>query len=161
MPLPPWVRAPVDRGAARVLEKRAGGTGSATPARAAPPVDPIDTSLPSDLGGMDDLCHRWSQQAFDRPVYAANPIYWMMKQAEGAALPGGEEVMQDDVLALDGVIQRSHEAVYALMYVWYCTGGSVEQKGARLGKSRSAFYSDWRTYLAYLRGRLHHLGVHV
>jgi hypothetical protein len=85
----------------------------------------------------------------------------MMKQAEGAPLPGGEEVIQDDVLALDGVIQRSHESVYALLYVWYCTGGSVEQKATRLGKSRSAFYSDWRTYLAYLRGRLHHLGVRV
>jgi hypothetical protein len=107
---------------------------------------------------MDELCVRWSQQCFDWEKRAANPIYWMMKQAEGAPLPGGEEVMQDDVLALDGCIQRSHAAVYALMYVWYCTGGSVEQKSSRLRKSRSALYSDWRTYLAYLRGRLHHLG---
>lgn len=155
MPLPPWVRAPVDSGAARVL-----GRGGAAE-RATVVTDPVDTSLPSDLQGMDDLCFRWSKQAFDRQVYAANPIYWMMKQAEGAALPGGEEVMQDDVLALDGVIRRCHAGVYALLYVWYCTGGSVEAKAARLNKSRSALYSDWRTYLAYLRGRLHHLGFKV
>jgi hypothetical protein len=110
---------------------------------------------------MDALCVRWSQQAFDWEKRNANPIYWMMKQAEGAPLPGGEEAMQDDVLALDGAIRRSHEAVYALMYVWYCTGGSVGQKASRLHKSRSALYSDWRTYLAYLRGRLHHLGFQI
>lgn len=147
MPLPGWVRAAVDRGAARTLEKRA--------------ESPADTGLPSDLGPMDELCVRWSRQAFERPVYAANPIYWMMKQAEGAPLPSGEEVMNEDVLALDGVIRQSHESVYALIYVWYCTGGSVEAKASRLNKSRSAFYSDWRCYLAYLRGRLHNLGVLV
>lgn len=110
---------------------------------------------------MDDLCSRWAQQAFDWEPRKANPIYYMMKQAEGAPLPGGEEVMTDDVLALDGCIRRSHESVYALLYVWYCTGGSIQQKASRLNKSRSAFYSDWRCYLAYLRGRLHHLGIKV
>ena len=110
---------------------------------------------------MDELCVRWSQQAFDWTKSNANPIYWMMRQAEGAPLPGGDEVMHDDVLALDGAIRRSHESVYALIYVWYCQGGSVEQKASRLNKSRSALYSDWRTYLAYLRGRLHHLGIFV
>lgn len=147
MALPPWVRAPVARGTARVLGSRVDAG------------EPIDPGLPSDLKGMDELCVRWSQQCFDWERRSANPIYWMMKQAEGAPLPGGEEVMQDDVLALDGCIQRSHAAVYALMYVWYCTGGSVGQKASRLNKSRSALYSDWRTYLAYLRGRLHHLGI--
>lgn len=83
----------------------------------------------------------------------------MMRQAEGAPLPGGEEVMSDEVLALDGAIRRSHESVYALLYVWYCTGGSVEQKASRLNLSRSVIYQHWREYLQYLRGRLHHLGV--
>jgi hypothetical protein len=153
MPLPPWVGKVVTPRAERVLAR--GGRGSE------PTDPPIDTGLPTDLGPMDQLCVRWSQQAFDWEKRTANPIYWMMKQAEGAPLPGGEEVMTDDVLALDGCIRRSHEAVYALMYVWYCTGGSVEQKASRLRKSRSALYSDWRTYLAYLRGRLHHLGIRV
>ncbi len=110
---------------------------------------------------MDDLCTRWARQAFDWQPTRANPIYWMMRQAEGAPLPSGPPAMQDDVLALDGVIQRSHASVYALIYVWYCTGGSVEQKAERLNKSRTAFYSDWRCYLAYLKGRLHNLGVKV
>lgn len=83
----------------------------------------------------------------------------MMRQAEGAPLPSGPPVMDDAVLALDGVIRRSHAAVYALIYVWYCTGGSVEQKAARLFKKRSALYNDWRCYLAYLKGRLEALGV--
>jgi len=82
----------------------------------------------------------------------------MMRQAEGAPLPSGPPIMQDDVLALDGVIRRSHASVYALIYVWYCTGGSIEQKAARLRKGRSAFYNDWRCYLAYMKGRLAHLG---
>lgn len=153
MPLPPWVGKLADRRADRVLVR---GTQRSQPAE---PV--VDAGLPTDLRPMDELCVRWSQQAFDWEPRRANPIYWMMKQAEGAPLPGGEEVMNDDVLALDGAIRRSHEAVYALLYVWYCTGGSVEQKAARLRKSRSAFYSDWRCYLAYLRGRLHHLGIKV
>jgi hypothetical protein len=110
---------------------------------------------------MDELCIRWSQQAFDWEPRKANPIYWMMRQAEGAPLPGGEEVMNDDVLALDGAIRRSHEAVYALLYVWYCTGGSVEQKASRLNLSRSVIYQHWREYLQYLRGRLHHLGIQL
>jgi hypothetical protein len=110
---------------------------------------------------MDALCLRWSQQAFDWQGRAASPIYWMMRQAEGAPLPSGPELMQDDVLALDGCIRRSHVAVYALIYVWYCTGGSVEQKAARLHKKRSALYGDWRCYLSYLRGRLHHLGFNL
>lgn len=110
---------------------------------------------------MDELCVRWSQQAFEWQGRQASPIYWMMKQAEGAPLPGGEVRMGDDVLALDGVIRKSHESVYALMYVWYCTGGSVQQKAERLRKKRSALYNDWRCYLAYLRGRLHNLNVLV
>jgi hypothetical protein len=150
MPLPSWVGAVADRRAARTL-----GRGKVEPAQ------PADTGLPSDLKNMDELCARWSQQAFDWEPGHANPIYWMMKQAEGAPLPSGEEVMQDDVLALDGCIRRSHESVYALIYVWYCTGGSVEQKASRLNKGRSAFYADWRCYLAYLRGQLHALGVMV
>lgn len=85
----------------------------------------------------------------------------MMKQAEGAPLPSGEEVMSEEVLALDGAIRKSHYSVYALLYVWYCTGGSVESKAARLKLSRSSIYQHWREYLIYLRGRLHHLGIRV
>src|SRR5688572_26066501 len=124
MPLPPWVGKLADGRTARVLERRNDGSKSEDVR--------CDSVLPTDLKPMDDLCVRWSQQAFDWEKRNANPIYWMMRQAEGAPLPGGEEVMQDDVLALDGAIRRSHEAVYALMYVWYCTGGSVEQKASRL-----------------------------
>ena len=153
MPLPPWVGRVASPRAARVLGRGAQRSESTEPV--------VDAGLPTDLGPMDQLCVRWSQQAFDWEPRRANPIYWMMKQAEGAPLPGGEEVMSEEVLALDGCIRKSHVAVYALMYVWYCTGGSVEQKAARLNKSRSALYSDWRTYLAYLRGRLHHLGINV
>ena len=153
MPLPPWVGKVVDRRTSRVLVR--GRSGSE-------PTEPeIDTGLPSNLRSMDALCIRWSQQAFDWEKRHANPIYWMMRQAEGAPLPGGEEVMTDDVLALDGAIRGSHESVYALMYVWYCTGGSVEQKANRLYLSRSAIYQHWREYLQYLRGRLHHLGFQL
>lgn len=153
MPMPPWVGALPDRRTPRVLGR---GAERGEPANVA-----VDSGLPSDLASMDDLCVRWSQQAFDWEPTHASPIYWMMKQAEGAPLPGGEEVMNEDVLALDGVIRRSHESVYALLYVWYCTGGSAEQKASRLNKGRSAFYNDWRCYLSYLRGRLHALGIKV
>lgn len=153
MPLPPWVgKLPSDR-ADRVLARGSDGRHTVTTG--------VDAVLPTDLRPMDELCVQWSRQAFDWEPRHANPIYWMMKQAEGAPLPGGEEVMSDNVLALDGCIRRSHESVYALLYVWYCTGGSVEQKASRLHRSRSAIYSDWRTYLAYLRGRLHHLGIAI
>ena len=153
MPLPPWVGQVAGSRADRVLVRGSDGGQSVATG--------YDAVLPTNLRPMDELCVRWSQQAFDWEPRRANPIYYMMKQAEGAPLPSGEEVMSDDVLALDGCIRRSHHTVYALLYVWYCTGGSVEQKASRLNLSRSAIYSHWREYLQYLRGRLHHLGIQI
>src|SRR3954471_22585783 len=60
--------------------------------------------LADELRPVDNLCDRWAKQAFDWPARRSNPIYRLIKQAEGAALPTGPDPMDDDVAILDKVI---------------------------------------------------------
>ena len=146
MPMPSWVGRVVDRGTAKRVEEDL----------------TRDYPLPEDLKGMDELALRWSQQAFEWKQPNANPIYWAMREREGAALPGGEPPpMDDDVLAFDRCVRNSHAAVFAFLKVWYCTGGSVDQKAKRIGlPNRGAMYKRRDVYLAELRGQLR-AGYHI
>lgn len=114
--------------------------------------DPADDV--TDVRDMDRLAVRWSQQAFEWAGRRANPIYRGMKEREGAVHPGPPRPMDDDVLEFDQALAHSHRAVYAFLYVWYCEGGSIEQKAERLGLGRTAIYERHRCYLSYLRGQI-------
>lgn len=108
----------------------------------------------TDVRDMERLAVRWSQQAFEWEGRKANPIYRGMREREGAVHPGPPRPMDDDVLEFDTAIAHSHPAVYAFLYLWYCEGGSIEQKGERIGLSRTAMYEHHRWYLAYVRGQI-------
>lgn len=152
MPLPDWVgKLAIGRASPRVGEGRyirEDPDALAEQAREYP--------LPDDLRPMDALAARWAQQAFEWQQSNANPIYWAMREAEGAALRGGTApTMDEDVLAFDQCVRRCHAAVYAFFYVWYCTGGSVDQKARRIGMpGRSAMYKRRDIYLSEIRGQL-------
>jgi hypothetical protein len=112
------------------------------------------------LKPIDVLCEQWKEQAFDWPPTGATPIYRGMKQREGAALPGGPPVMTDAVQMLDRVLASSPRE-HMFIVVWYVHGGSISQKGHRLGISRSQMYIEHKATLGYLRGRLHSQGLNV
>jgi hypothetical protein len=121
----------------------------------------VDTYRIDDvLKGVDRLCDRWKDEAFDWPPSGATPIYRGMKQREGAALPGGPALMSDEVSMLDTVLARSPRE-HLFVVVWYVQGGSIAQKGARLGISRAQMYIEHKAVLGYLRGHLHARGLQI
>lgn len=112
------------------------------------------------LKPVDELCEMWKEQAFDWPPSGATPIYRGMKQAEGAALPSGPTQMSDAVQTLDRVLAAApRERLFVI--VWYTQGGSIAQKGHRIGISRAQMYIEHKAILGYLRGHLHARGLQV
>jgi len=70
--------------------------------------------------------------------------------------------MDDDVLLLDTqVLAKADPAVRQFCVTWYCQGGSMAQKAARLGISREALYCARKIHLEYIRGRLRDLGLQI
>lgn len=118
-------------------------------------------TLNENLRGVDALCERWAREAFDYPGGNVSPLWRAMREREGASLPGGPEVMSNEVLVLDGILANAEERYRACVKVWYVSGGPIKTKAKRLGTNRTDLYSLWRRTLEYLRGRLHAEGVQV
>lgn len=103
---------------------------------------------------------RWAQQAYDREPCRVSTIYVAMRRAAGATLPSDPPRMDDDVLLFDTqVLAKADPAVRRFCEVWYCQGGSMAQKAARLGISREALYCARKIHLGYIRDRLRQLGL--
>lgn len=117
--------------------------------------------LDDSLKGVDQLCVRWAREAWDWPKREANPIYRAMREREGAALPGGQEVMSHDVGVLCDILAKAEPRYYAVVKVWYTSNEAVVVKARKLGTNRTDLYVLWRRTLEYLRGRLHAEGVNV
>lgn len=120
------------------------------------------SNLHENLRGVDALCQRWVQEAWDYQGGPAHPIWRAMREREGAALPGGEPTMSTEVSVLDRILARSEERYKACVTVWYVDRHeSIVSKARKLGTSRTELYALWRRTLEYLRGRLHAEGVNV
>lgn len=117
-------------------------------------LDPI-------LIGTDELCSRWAHDAYDYAGGQAGVLWKAMREREGASLPGGPDIIADDVVELDRILASSEPRYLALVTVWYCQGGSVEQKAKRIHTDRANIYRLWHRTLEYLRGRLNAVGISV
>lgn len=116
--------------------------------------------LDPELQATDEVIDRWRRQTRDSNPMARSPLAVMVDQAEGAALPGGDEWLGDDVIAMDRVYAKSPPRVRAFVSTWYGPGTS-EVKAARLGISRAAIYIEWKATLWFIRGMLLAFGVRV
>lgn len=118
------------------------------------------SELKAELRETEQLVIRWSQQAFDRPPVRVSTVYIAMRMAAGLPLPNDPPRMDDDVLLLDTqVFAKADPMVRKVCEVWYCQGGSIAQKAARLGISREALYCARKIHLEYIRDRLRPLGL--
>jgi hypothetical protein len=120
-----------------------------------------DSHLHENLRGVDALCSRWAHEAFDYAGGGAHPLWRLMRERAGASLPGGKEVMSNEVLILDGILANAEPRYRSCVTVWYCEAGPIVSKAKRLGTNRTDLYATWRRTLEYLRGRLHAEGVDV
>lgn len=117
--------------------------------------------LDSELQQIDEVARLWSRMTFDGTPMSSSPIARAMAEAEGAALPGGEEWMPESVIAFDNALAKSPERVRLFVRVWYKQPGTSDTRASRLGISRSALYFEWKSTLWFLRGMLISRGVSV
>lgn len=114
------------------------------------------------LEGVNALCERWAEETWEYySTGAVNPIYRLIREAEGAPLPSGLQGISNDTLALDQILATCEDRYRLLVVRWYRYDDSVDQKARKLGLSRAQLYQEWRRVLEYLRGRLHAMGINV
>lgn len=103
---------------------------------------------------VDELAKLWASVTRDGVPLSSNAIARAIAEAEGAALPGGEEWIADSVLAFDRCLAQSPVRVRLLIDVWYRRDGTSDTRAAKLGISRAALYTEWKATLWFLRGVL-------
>lgn len=110
-------------------------------------------SMPADLIAIDLLLQRWSKYGILAGV--GQPLCTLARliaEAAGAALPGGDDRMPDEILELDQVISHSHPRTRRFIAVWYSSNDPVVVKAKRMGMSRQAVYTHWHAHLRYIQG---------
>lgn len=118
--------------------------------------------LPAELTDTERLVERWAAQAYDWTPRKRSILYRAIQIAAGLPLPTEASSMQDDVLLLDTrVLAKADPTVKRFCEVYYCQGGSMDQKAGRLGMGRTALYHLRKTNLEYIRERLRALGLDI
>ncbi len=85
-----------------------------------------------------------------------------MRQAAGLPLPADATRMDEDVLLLDTqVFAKADSSVKRFCEIWYCQGGSMQQKAGRLGITREALYCQRKIHIEYIHDRLKALGLDI
>lgn len=111
------------------------------------------------LKAVDAIAERWAELTRNGNPLASNILAKMVAQAEGAALPTGEQWIDDEVLAFDSVLAHAEARTKLFIDVWYCTHGTSDVKAVRLRISRTTLYEEWKQTLAYLAGAMKGLTV--
>lgn len=120
------------------------------------------SELKPEFHATERLVERWAQQAYDRAPTRVSMIYIVMRIAAKLPLQSDRPRMDEDVLLLDTqVFAKADPSVKRFCEVWYCQGGSMAQKAARLGITREALYCQRKIQIAYIRDRLQALGLDI
>jgi hypothetical protein len=120
------------------------------------------SELKPEFHATEHLIERWAQQAYDRAPTRVSTVYIAMREAAGLPLPSDPPRMEDDVLLLDTqVFAKADPSVKHFCEVWYCQGGSIAQKAARMAISREALYCQRKIQIEYIRDRLRALGLDI
>jgi hypothetical protein len=112
------------------------------------------SQLDPELKPTDDLATLWARVTREGTPLSSNAIARAIAEAEGAALPGGEEWLSDSVLAFDNALAKAPQRVKLFVQVWYKQPGTSDTRASRLGISRAALYYEWKSTLWFLRGML-------
>lgn len=116
------------------------------------------SKLDPQLETVNRLAVRWASG--ERSVGATlHPLEAIRLLHDGAILGGGPIPTPDDIMKFDECFMQSSGQDKAVINVWYCTGGSAEQKAARLGIGRASLYIEWGRTLSYFRGWLRAHGI--
>lgn len=116
--------------------------------------------LKPELQATELLVERWVRQLYDHTPIRVSPIYTAMQLAAGAPLPSDPPYVEDAVALLDKILAQA-PSVKRFIEIWYCRGGSIQQKAAQLGITREALYHLRKIQIEYLRDRLRANGLDI
>lgn len=115
--------------------------------------------LDDQLQGVNSLAIRWARG--ERTSVPLHPLEAIRLLHDGAVLGGGPIPTPDDIMAFDRCFNEGSPRDRAIIRVWYQSGGSAAQKASRLGISRAAIYTEWKSTLSYFRGWLRAHGIDI
>ena len=116
--------------------------------------------LAEELRATDKMCDRWAKERRDIEASIKCTLHNMALRKEGVVLEGPFE-MSDASCYIDRIYLTSPAREKSLLVVWYTDSAPVVIKARKLGISRAQIYIEWKQLLAYVRGRLHGVGLDV